>query len=326
MAMLVVRTAPRQRQRRWFIGTTARDYNKPQKDFSRRMWSQDPLTFEADPDTVKGKPPPPKTQPTSRWGVKRNWMQRDARTRSVFEEKETIKAPRRDDFWRWGTLHIDRVPVLRALLDRMLPRRYHKWYDSTTYEHHWVGPEDSEDGETTELFFLVRHRGEHNIPSVLKFRMKEVRDASSDIKIMIDYQRVETNYLARWAVMICRDATTRLINEMDDWYAEMKAQETELLGPAASTDLDRLLPDALPSSPAPKAAARFKKVAGIAPRREGRWSAGLSRKERRTSEAAMYDPQDWDTKPLRATAWPIPRIDHEMPDMRDQATGKDTHL
>eukprot|EP00754_Rhynchopus_humris_P001027 Rhum_TRINITY_DN10645_c0_g1::Rhum_TRINITY_DN10645_c0_g1_i1::g.39360::m.39360 len=290
---------------------------------------------------------------------RRRWemSQQQGSTEAVFGEGK--QARRRDDFWRWGTHHIDRISVLRAVLDRMLPRRYHKWNESTTYSHKWGRPEDSDDGETTELFILVKMRTDRVVPSVLKFRFKEVPAAArgeetkkgagdggwstadeSDVRIAIDYQRVQTFYQHQWAVYVARDSLTRLIVEMDDWYAAASAEEVALMGEAAFAAEQALL-DAPAAAPAHGARAsadlatggRFLTRSGTrttetTPAEEEaqqRWGAQLERAERQVPGRVMYDPRAWDLAPLKKPEWRIPRVDSQLAWHRDRESTADSH-
>ena len=292
---------------------------------------------------------------------RRRWeMSQQGNTGAVFAEGK--QARRRDDFWRWGTHHIDRISVLRAVLDRMLPRRYHKWNESTTYSHKWGRPEDSDDGETTELFILVKMRTDRVVPSVLKFRFKEMQAAEeegaaaptakrtgdggwstadeADVRIAIDYQRVQTFYQHQWAVYIARDSLTRLIVEMDDWYAAASAEEVALMGEAAFAAEQALL-DAPAAAPAhderPSAdlasGGRFLTRSGTrrtetTPEEEEaktRWGAGLGRAERQLQGRVMYDPRAWDLAPLKKPEWRIPRVDSQLAWHRDRESTADSH-
>ncbi|KAJ9470301.1 hypothetical protein DIPPA_19962 [Diplonema papillatum] len=254
-------------------------------------------------------------------------------TRYLADEK---LAPRRDDFWTWGTLHIDKVSVLAALLNRMLPRRYHKWYENTAYTHEWVAPGDSEDGETTELFILARVRGA-SVPSVLKFRMKPAENpGKDDIKVIIDYHRVRTDHGHQWSVWVARDATCRLIQEMDDWYKEMTQREVALLGDDTVSDKVKCLPAAVAPGDA-KAKHRFQRYSGVAAKtttapvtsaeaaQQAEWGYGLTREERPLPSQSMYDPRKWDLEPIKQPAWPIPRIDGQLAWQRDKSSTANSH-
>ena len=265
-------------------------------------------------------------------------------------EKENIfatshRAPRRDDFWRWGTTSISEVSILRALLERMLARRYHKWNSDTTYTHEWGEPADSDDGETTELFILIRMRNMKQVPSVLKFRMKKaVQGGDDDIRIVIDYHRLHTNHAHQFAAWIARDGVTRLIVEMDDWYRLMKERKIGLLG-EESVDLEfekiRLLEDKLANvKPAPQSGVQEESLQGVGEevkkeikkksrffKRSGVRSTALAVPLERGNlkEKVLFDSKKWDLKPLRSTAWPIPRVDGTLSHSRARLSTEHTH-
>eukprot|EP01065_Artemidia_motanka_P020183 TRINITY_DN24174_c0_g1_i1.p1 TRINITY_DN24174_c0_g1~~TRINITY_DN24174_c0_g1_i1.p1 ORF type:complete len:353 (+),score=99.05 TRINITY_DN24174_c0_g1_i1:48-1106(+) len=276
------------------------------------------------------------------------------------ERHETAEAPRRDDFWRWGTLSIRRLPMLMELLDRMLPRRYHKWCTDSSYEHYWGDPARSADGQTQELFLLGRFRQHDQVPSVLKFRMKETPQSVNGIRITIDYLRVITNPMHRWTMWTARDAMCRLITEMDDWYAQELKKEVLALGETAAEEKRAMLEDGLtvkrrpPSaetldalSKIPKAAAALMSLGTLPPAStpthnhlsvpqkedakeylydQGKlWGETTVREQRPVHPRALYDPREFDLQPLQRPEWPIPRVEGNIGFLRDKLRDPNIH-
>ena len=238
---------------------------------------------------------------------------------TMFEEGKNI-ALRRDDFWRWGTTSIKNISVLKAILNRMLPRRYHKWCPEAYYKHYW-----SVSNDTHELYITARVRTTTCNPSVLKFRLKEISD-DPKIKIVIDYHRIHTDRQHRQAIWSARDAMCRLIVEMDDWYAEMKEKEISLIGEEQSYNKDMTLP-----SPGAEltAADRFPRRSGIDVETTGNeiWGDFQARAERGTyiKPEAIFDPRKWDLNPIRKPQWTIPRVEGSLAQHRHHTSTKDTH-